>query len=154
MIEINRTTNYPVDRKKITRLAARFLRLYKRSRFSVSLALVGSARIKTLNYRYRRIARSTDVLSFPAIGHSLTENYLGEIIINTDELKKPYKYQAMFEEIGLDFSSLRKQKKYRDYLFYFLLVHGLLHLVGYDDQTASERLKMLKRGRDFLRFMF
>ncbi|MFA5886344.1 MAG: rRNA maturation RNAse YbeY [Patescibacteria group bacterium] len=151
MIEINRTTNYPVDRKKITLLAARFLRLYKRSRFSVSLALVGAARIKTLNYRYRRTPRATDVLSFPAAGSALIKNYLGEIIINTNELKKPYKYQAMFKEIGLDFSSLKKQKKYRDYLLYFLLVHGLLHLVGYDDKTEPERLRMLQRGRDFLR---
>lgn len=153
MIELNNTTSYPVQLKKINLVVANFLRLYQKKEAVVSLALVGAARMKTLNYQYRQLAKTTDVLSFSADKTS-AKNYLGEIIINTAELKKYRKYREMFQEIGEDYLKLRDSKKYSGYLFYFLLVHGLLHLVGYDDETAAGHLEMLRLGRDFLAQIF
>jgi len=43
-----------------------------------------------------------------------------------------------------------KSKKNQQYLFYFLLVHGLLHLVGYNDSSKRERHEMLYQGKKFL----
>jgi ssRNA-specific RNase YbeY (16S rRNA maturation enzyme) len=37
-----------------------------------------------------------------------------------------------------------------EYLFYFILVHGLLHLLGYNDISEKGRLKMLRMGKKFL----
>ena len=156
MLNINNTTRQRLAGKKIQTLAAKFLRAYKRSGEEVSLAVVGAARMKSLNRDYRGIDKPTDVLSFPAQKmaavrrHSTgrkSERYLGEIIINIEEAEKPKKYQAMFKEIGL--AGDRRASDPR-YIFNFLLVHGLLHLIGYDDKTESERLIMLQRGRDFL----
>jgi probable rRNA maturation factor len=134
MIEINNTTKQKIDKKEIERVVARFLRTYKKSGVTVSLAIVGSARMKWLNLQYRKIAETTDVLSFPGEG-----KYLGEVIINIQETKKTAKYREVF-----------KEKRSASYVFYFLLVHGLLHLVGYDDKTDEERLAMLRRGEKFL----
>jgi len=134
MIEINNTTRQKIDKKKIERLAARFLRVCKKNKALISLAIVGSARMKQLNLRYRKINKTTDVLSFPGEG-----KYLGEVIINIQETKKPFKYKEILDN-----------RHGASYIFYFLLVHGLLHLIGYDDRTERERLAILKKGEKFL----
>jgi len=139
MIEINNTTRQKIDKKKITRVAARFFRVYKKNGAEVSLAVVGAARIRQLNKKYRKIDKATDVLSFPSGEKSGEGKYLGEVIINIQETKNPSRYEDVFWE-----------KRSASYIFYFLLVHGLLHLVGYDDKTDKDHLAMLKRGEKFL----
>ena len=160
MLEINNTTKYRIDLKKTKAVVEEFLRVYKKAGWEVSLAIIGDARMRRLNHEYRGIDKTTDVLSFPAAddlraiekpagvsqARLKPDKYLGEIIINIQEAKRMGKYREMFKELGL--------KAADPYLFYFLLVHGLLHLAGYDDKTEKGRREMLKRGKDFLKFIF
>lgn len=155
MLEINNTTKQKINLKKTAALAESFLRAYKKTGWSVSLAIVGDARMRRLNHQYRGLDKATDVLSFAALdlpgGHGqgrlkTANKYLGEIVIDIQEARRIKKYQEMIGELGLDFKTL-----IGDYIFYFLLIHGLLHLLGYDDATVPERQEMLKKGRDFLR---
>lgn len=144
MLEVNNTTSTKINLKKLSFLIDKFGRAFKVKK-NISLAIVGPARIRSLNRDYRGIDKDTDVLSFTA------EN---EIVINILETKKPKKYQEMFLELGIDISGLRsevKRNKLDEYLFYFLFVHGLLHLAGYDDKTEKGRLEMIRKGRDFLK---
>jgi len=143
MLEINNTTAEKIDIKRLRLIAENFARRYKK-KGDVSLAIVGPARVKSLNRDYRGLDKATDVLSF-------TEEK--EIIINISDTKKPKKYQEMFLELGRDINLIKSaaaRKKLHEYLLYFLFVHGLLHLAGYDDQTEAGRLEMIKKGRDFL----
>jgi len=155
MLEINdtrlkracppRRTGNKFNLKKISELTESFLKVYKKSGFLVSLALIGPAKMRTLNHNYRGIDQTTDVLSFPAdkfFKASPENKYLGEIFINTNEVKKVNKYLDIFETAPEP-----------EYLFYFIFVHGLLHLAGYDDKTEKGRLEMIKRGKDFLKKM-
>jgi len=140
MIEINNTTKQKINSAKIKRLVEAFLMVYKKSSFEVSVAIIGAARMQKLNNDYRGINKPTDVLSFSGDKNDDSQKkYLGEVIINIEEVKKASKYLEVF---GI--------KKSSDYIFYFLLVHGLLHLVGYNDEKESERLKMLSLGEGFL----
>lgn len=140
MIEINNTTKQKINPAKIKRLVENFLLVYKKTGFEVSLAIIGSARMQKLNNDYRGINKPTDVLSFSGDKKDASQKkYLGEVIINIEEVKKAGKYLEVF---GL--------KKSADYIFYFLLVHGLLHLVGYNDEKEADRLKMLSLGEGFL----
>ncbi len=140
MIEINNTTKQKINPAKIKRLVENFLLVYKKTGFEVSLAIIGSARMQKLNNDYRGIDKPTDVLSFSGDKKDASQKkYLGEVIINIEEVKKAGKYLEVF---GL--------KKSADYIFYFLLVHGLLHLVGYNDEKEADRLKMLSLGEGFL----
>lgn len=144
MLEINNTVSRKIDRRKLEDITARFLRAYK-LRGSVSLALIGSARMKSLNRDYRGIDRPTDVLSFPGE----TPDFLGEIIINPGEAEKVGKYEEILGELSLP--PFRNRLAAQKYIFYFLFVHGLLHLAGYDDVRQEERREILVRGRDFLK---
>jgi len=141
MVAINNTTKQKINLKKIETIMERFLSAYHKTGWEVSLAIVGPARIKRLNREYRGIDRPTDVLSFGA-GQSLrpAPKYLGEVVINIMDTQKPGKYRQVFTKPPRP-----------DYLFYFLLVHGLLHLVGYDDAKEAERQRMLELGRNFLK---
>ncbi len=143
MLEINNTTSAKVNKKKLELIAEKFSQTFK-NKGDISLAIVGPARIKSLNRDYRGLDKATDVLSF-------TEER--EIIINFSDTQKLKKYQSMFTELGYDISSAKSKArtgKIKEYLLYFLFVHGLLHLAGYDDMSESERLIMIRKGRDFL----
>lgn len=78
----------------------------------LSVLLVGNPRIRELNRAYRGIDRPTDVLSFPMDDELL----LGDIVISVDKAAE----QA--ERFGV---TLEEE-------FARLMVHGLLHLIGYD----------------------
>jgi len=164
MLEINNRTKQKIDLKKTAKLAESFLRSYKKSAWSVSLALSGSSLMRRLNRDYRGVDKATDVLSFPTDGQTVPgtpeisgamsdKKYLGEIVINLEEVKKTNKYRAMLTEIDLDpnrYGLPPQSGRGDNYIFYFLLVHGLLHLVGYDDATEKGRREMIRRGKDFL----
>lgn len=146
MIEVNNTTKYKINLARTKKIVEAFLHEYKQKNKEVSLALVGSRRMKKLNNDYRGVNKTTDVLSFGAElaggkknASGGKEKYLGEVIINTDEVKKANKYLEVF---GF--------KKSAEYIFYFLLIHGLLHLMGFNDEKEVERLKMIRRGEEFL----
>lgn len=86
--------------------------------------IVTDGEIRTLNRNRRGIDKPTDVLSFPLIDqdHPLPIQILGEVIISWDTTL----HQS--EEIG---HSVQDE-------FYRLLVHGILHIFGYDHETSAE----------------
>jgi probable rRNA maturation factor len=89
-----------------------------------------------LNARYRGIAKPTDVLSFPMIeADSDSPAILGDIVVCVP------KVLSQAKEYGVAF--------YDELLR--LLLHGLLHLLGYDHETGTyQRRKMEKRERELM----
>jgi len=98
------------------------------------LLLVGDRTMARLNGRYRSIPTPTDVLSFPMregpFGE-LSEDLLGDVVISVETADRQARAAGR---------SLRKELA-------ALLIHGILHLLGYDHQTPSEakRMKRLER---------
>lgn len=101
----------------------------------VSIVLVGKKRIKSLNNKYRKKDKSTDILTFSYNSFERGE-VNGEIFINLDDCKKTKQYQDFFD----------KKVKIID-IIYFLTIHGLLHLKGYNDNTESKRKSMVEKGK-------
>lgn len=130
-IEINNQANYKIDLKLLKKVIEAFARAYKIGKNKeISLALVGDAEIKKLNFTYRGLNEATDVLSFSGDG-----DYLGEIIIDYNQIKRQAgKFKNSAEEELI-----------------FILAHGLLHLIGYDDKTDKEREKMIRLGEEFVK---
>jgi len=91
----------------------------------VNIALVSDARMRTLNRRYRRRDKVTDVLSFGA-GAEPRAAILGDIVIATGVARR----QA--GEAGHSYQSELR----------VLALHGLLHLLGYDHHHAADDGRM------------
>jgi len=94
----------------------------------LSIVIVGNKKIRQLNLGFREIDAATDVLSFPdgEVDPDTGKRYLGDIIISYPFARK----QAQDESHSLD-EELQ-----------LLVVHGMLHLLGYDHTTPAEKEKM------------
>lgn len=108
----------------------------------VAVTVVDNEQIHALNKEYRQVDRPTDVLSFPlwepgeewVISEEEETVPLGDIVISYPKAKE----QA--EEYG---HSLERELG-------FLAVHGFLHLLGYDHETAEEEKEMFQRQEEIL----
>ena len=108
--------------------------------YELSVLFVNSRRMKLINTLYRGIKKDTDVLSFPLMDKHLHHgplingpHILGDIVISVP------KALAQAEEFKVSF--------YDELLR--LLVHGLLHLTGYDHEiNAYQKKKMEKKERE------
>ena len=132
MIEINNQSRSKIDERLIRKTAENFLKKYKKSDFDLSIAIIGDERMRKLNNSYRKKNKPTDVLSFEG---DKRDKFLGEIVIDYAQIKR----QAP------------KMKNTPKKELEFILVHGLFHLLGYDDATDKGAEKMDKLARDFLK---
>lgn len=128
-----------LPRHHLMQLTNRVLRSLHRSAVSVSLVFVGEAKMRTLNRKHRGHDRSTDVLSFPAVeGTSRrlpgVEDELGDIVISMPQAKRSAAETGTTIRAALD----------------RLVVHGLLHLAGYDHHRPSDRRRMERFERRLL----
>jgi len=146
MLHLNNKTKFKVCRKKAAYLVDSILNFYQITDSLVEVIVIGSKKMQRLNKEFRGIDKTTDVLSFKA-AKVPGANLLGEIFINIDEVKQPLKYQEIFQALYAGDKGRRSQT----YIFYFLLVHGLLHLIGYQDKTEKGRQAMIVLGEKFLK---
>ncbi len=123
-----------VGGKLLSKIAHRALEVLGLNRAELSIVLVSDAQIRRLNKLYRNKDKPTDVLSFP-IGEKVEDwLILGDIVISVDTAKR----QA--QELGY---SLEEELKR-------LLVHGLVHLLGYDHELGGEEEKKFFELEEFV----
>jgi len=145
MIEINfdiKLKNKPSLSKhyieKIINQSKKILKIKKD--FEISVIIVGDTKIRSLNKKYRNKDQVTDVLSFSQIeGYKITriskENqYLGDIFISYPQVVRQSK----------KFGHSDKKE------FTILLIHGLLHLFGYDHEKDKDYNKMKQKEQEIL----
>jgi probable rRNA maturation factor len=99
----------------------------------ISLAFVDNATIHQLNQRYLQHDEPTDVLSFP-LSEAGARQLAGELVIGAEVA------QSQAQTRGHDVQA--------ELALY--VIHGLLHLCGYDDATAEEAAEMRQRERHYL----
>jgi probable rRNA maturation factor len=100
----------------------------------VSVRIVGEEEIASLNAQYRGLENATNVLSFPA-GISVEEvEFLGDIVI----CSKVVKLES--DLYGRGFANR----------YAHMLIHGLLHLLGYDHMEEGARTRMEQLETDLL----
>ncbi|MFY9753761.1 MAG: rRNA maturation RNase YbeY [Candidatus Acidiferrales bacterium] len=108
---------------------------------SVSIALVTESQIARWNRKYRGKNRSTDVLSFVA-----DEAYFCPSSRARDRRRKQPSY---FGDIAIAPAVARRNARQLGRAFpdelRILILHGILHLMGYDHETDSGRMERLER---------
>ena len=115
------TVDARVPASALIKCARRAWRVFGKLRPDIkelNIALASDEEVRRLNRRYRRRDTSTDVLSFD----------YGEIIISYATAKKQAKSygHSLEKELGK------------------LVVHGVLHILGFDHETKGDKVKMIK----------
>lgn len=98
----------------------------------ICISFVDDETIRELNNTYRNINRATDVLSFPQDGPDFS--ILGDIVISVDTAKRhAVRYENTYE------FEIKK-----------LIVHGILHLLGFDHKKKKEKIVMREKEKQIL----
>lgn len=121
----------------------------------VNILLVTKEEIQTINRQTRQIDAVTDVLSFPLVQYQAAGDYshleedadnfnpdtgealLGDVILCAEKIK----------EQAAEYGHSQKRE------FCFLIVHSILHLLGYDHMTEAEAAEMEEKQRHILQNM-
>lgn len=99
------------------------------------VAFLGDRTMRRINRDYRGVDRTTDVLSFSYVGDPHAGGALGEILIS------PAVAVAHAKQAGADLPEEIAR----------LVVHGLLHVLGYDHDTSGNRRRMFGRQERYLK---
>lgn len=113
--------------------------------YEISVSLVNNMEIKNLNKKYRNIDNSTDVLSFPLLDSNNifegSEKFagrdlpLGDIVISMEKVK---------EQAHIYGHDIKRELA-------FLLIHGTLHLLGYDHENRGDETVMFNKQKAILK---
>lgn len=135
-------TRHPVREARLIELAQRVLSAAGESQSELSLDLIGDRRMQRLNREYRKQDRTTDVLAFSTReadvpkGLSCRTSLLGDVVIS----------------LPTAIRQARKGGRSVDEELAILLVHGVLHLCGYDhERNAREAERMSRQEQIVLR---
>jgi probable rRNA maturation factor len=122
--------NKAINKKFIKKVAEYVLGELEKSDLEITILIVSNQKITQLNKHYRNNDYSTDVLSFNIDYEDQDSGYkyLGDVVISGEKAIE----QSI--EIGHDIE--------RELAI--LIIHGVMHLIGYDHESHEDREKMFK----------
>ncbi len=124
----------PATLERVRAAAAAALEAEGRAQAQLSVTLVDDTRMAALHLRYLQQAGPTDVLAFPLAEEDDCDPLLGEVVVSVDTADREAKARGLASEEEL----LR------------YVIHGTLHLLGYDDHQEEERARMHRRQETLL----
>ncbi len=133
----NLQRKHPLPMDRLQAFANRLMERFRLSNATFTVVMTSDLRITALNWKFRHVNKPTDVLSFPAQPSprepELEERELGDIVISVETACRQAIAQghSLDTEIGI------------------LMIHGLLHLLGYDhegDHGEMRRKELRLRG--------
>ena len=133
----NKQSKTPINWQSVKQLARFVLKYQKISSVEVGLLFVDNSYIARLNRKYFKRQGPTDVIAFPMNEGRKAEcspQLLGDIVISIEK--------------AVEYSEEHNKDLYMEISLY--LIHGILHLLGYDDIIAEDRKEMMKQQRKLL----
>lgn len=130
-----------VSEKALRKIAAKILKDLGFKKAVLSILLVGSSKMRILNRRYLRHARTTDVLAFSELELPVRNfsreglDFLGDIALCLSTIR------AQADEYGHSFEEE----------LHYCLCHGILHLLGYKDKNRLSSENMHRKQEQILR---
>jgi probable rRNA maturation factor len=130
-VEITRAgagKKFPI--RALKKIAQAILALVGQAEAELSLALIGNPEMQKLNAQYRRRDYPTDVLSFPIDGTLPgAHRVLGDVIISVQMARRQAKERGRTPNEEM----------------LTLLIHGIVHLLGYDHERSAKDARAMKR---------
>lgn len=104
--------------------------LFPDNNISVTIAFIDDTEMTSINNKFRNQKKTTDVLSFPVENEDfdLEDNYIGDIIISAEQAER----QAIENSLSIELE------------FKQLILHGFLHLKGFDHETDNGEMNELE----------
>jgi probable rRNA maturation factor len=121
---LNKQRRHRIDPRGIRRFLADLLVAVGNPAAEFSVVFISDAVMRTYNHRYRGLNKATDVLSFEGEG-----DYLGDILISTETA-----WAQARNSKTLSFNDNIRR----------LLLHGFLHLSGYDHETDDGEMRAIE----------
>jgi len=139
LIQIQQT-KIKISREHISRKIRQILNALGYKKHEISVVITDNDHIRELNQLYRGIDAPTNVLSFSMLEGDFTSisNLLGDLVISAERAEdEAHKSAITFDE--------RISQ---------LLIHGILHLVGYDHEASDEdALEMERKSVELIRLI-
>jgi len=139
----NECPGIKVDTREIKEQIGKILTSLDCNEHEISILFVGDPGIRDLNHQFRGMDCPTDVLSFPQLSEGEAEPpgapVLGDIAISLETARQQSKNHGLSlgEELTL------------------LLIHGILHLLGYDHEISDqEEERMRKKTRELFAMIY
>jgi len=111
------------------------IKSFKKKRQEFSVLLTNNKKMKSLNFKFRKKNKPTDVLSFPFYSLQKKNFYIGDIAISFEVINKRSKKSNFFYELDK------------------MWIHGYYHLVGYNHKKIKDFKKMNKKENLLLNFL-
>ena len=119
-------------KKKLQKLST--IPSFKNKNQEFSILLTNSKKIRSLNYKFKKKNKPTDVLSFPTQNVFKNNSYIGDIAICFEIINKRSKTSNFFLE------------------FDKMWIHGYFHLIGHDHKKLKDFKKMSKKENLVLKY--
>jgi len=100
---------------------------FKKKKHEFSVLLTNNKKMKSLNFKFRKKNKPTDVLSFPSYHVEKKSIYIGDIAISFEIVNKRSKTSNFFLELDK------------------MWIHGYFHLIGYNHKKIKDFKKMNKK---------
>lgn len=127
---VRRAAGRSLPVRRLKRIALAILQITGQLDAELSIALIGNAEMQALNARYRAKDYATDVLSFPVEGRlPQSVPLLGDVIISVEKAAE----QAKERRRSLEQEVIT------------LLIHGVVHLIGYDHERSARDSRIMGR---------
>jgi probable rRNA maturation factor len=138
----NNQNKIKIDKRRIRSITIILLKHLDCADKEISLSFVNDETMQQLNNQYRHKNQPTDVLSFSLQEgefSNINPHVLGDIVISVDTAKADASQSSLSLEQEIN----------------FLIIHGLLHLLGYNHEntTKKEIRKMQKKESDLFRLL-
>ena len=124
-----------VHPKKIKKLILKILKSEKiKESGSINVCFVNNPLIKKINAKFHKVNSTTDVLAFNLSNKIAEKTLLADIVISTDMAVK----------------AAENFKTTKDYELSLYVVHGILHILGYNDQSKAQIKLMRKKESKYV----
>jgi len=143
----NRQRRVRLSIEPLRRRAEAILDKLSSSDKSIDIAIVGDRAMQALNRQFRNRNETTDVLSFPSGPSPEVDahdflfaeevNHIGDIVVSLDEAQE----QAEEDKVSLDVAIDR------------LIIHGCLHLHGFEHGAPAEATRMRRKENQLLKML-
>ncbi len=141
----NECPGIKLDTRKIKQQIGKVLTSLDCNEHEISILFFGDQGIRKLNRQFRGIDRPTDVLSFPQLSEGGTAESCGGALVMGDIVVSLETARRQSEDHGL---SLGEELT-------LLLIHGILHLLGYDHEISDhEEERMRKKTRELFEMIY